>query len=153
VRLRRSVVRGPGLLRTRRGRGVAYHDENGRLITDAATLRRIDDLVIPPAWRRHLADDLGGRGLRRDRVLALGLYLLDLGYFRAGGEQYTEETDRLLGRNSSGWSEVHADDLNARFKEMVGEDYSVRDLRTWHGTVLAADAFADADPAVNKKVV
>jgi DNA topoisomerase-1 len=54
-------------------------------------------------------------------------------------------TDRLLAyRTSDGWSEVHADDLNVRFRELVGEDFSVKDLRTWHGTVLAAEAFAIA---------
>ncbi len=114
-------------------------------------------------------------GLERDRVLALALHLLDLGYFRAGGEQYAEEnnsfgiatllcervnlqrtavefdypaksgvrrtlviddpevvrsvrallrrperTNRLLVcRNTSGWTDIHADDLNARFKELV----------------------------------
>jgi DNA topoisomerase IB len=41
---------------------------------------------------------------------------------------------------------------NARFKELVGDDYTVKDLRTWHGTVLAAAAFADADPAVSQRV-
>jgi DNA topoisomerase IB len=34
----------------------------------------------------------------------------------------------------------------------LGDDYSVKDLRTWHGTVLAAAAFADADPAVSQRV-
>ena len=162
-----------------------------------------------PGWRRRIAADLAGRGLERDRVLALALHLLDLGYFRSGGEQYAEDnnsfgiatllcehaslhreavefdypaksgvrrtlviddpeavravrallrrrkhSDRLLVcRNSSGWTDLHADDLNARFKETVGEDYTVKDLRTWHGTVLAAEAFADADPPVNTKVV
>jgi DNA topoisomerase IB len=53
----------------------------------------------------------------------------------------------------SGWADLHAEDLNARFKEMVGSGYSVKDLRTWHGTVLAAEAFVDADPPVSKKVV
>ena len=48
--------------------------------------------------------------------------------------------------------EVRAEDLNARFKELVGDEYSVKDLRTWHGTVLAAAAFADADPAVSRRV-
>jgi len=58
-------------------------------------------------------------------------------------------TERLLVcRNASGWLEVRADDLNARFKELAGDGYTVKDLRTWHGTVLAAAAFADADPAV-----
>jgi DNA topoisomerase I len=59
-------------------------------------------------------------------------------------------TERLLVcRTASGWIDVHSDDLNTRFKELVGDDYTVKDLRTWHGTVLAAAAFADADPAVS----
>ncbi len=59
----------------------------------------------------------------------------------------------LVCRNRSGWVNIAADDLNARFKELVGEEYTVKDLRTWHGTVLAAAAFADADPAVSQRVV
>jgi DNA topoisomerase IB len=161
-----------------------------------------------PAWRERIALDLAGRGLTRERVLALALRLLDRGYFRAGGEQYAEEhesygiatllcehvtvhrdaiefdypaksgvrrtlqvedptvvravralmrrterTERLLVcRTVSGWIDVRADDLNARFKELVGNEYTVKDLRTWHGTVLAAAAFADAEPAVSQRV-
>lgn len=263
MRLRRSAVGGPGLRRVRRGRGFGYLDQERAAVTDPATLKRIEDLVIPPAWKKvwicphpnghiqavgtdvagrrqylyhsqwqqergeekfdrvlelsaALADwrnditgDLRRRGLTRDRVLALGLRLLDLGYFRAGGDQYAEENnsfgiatllrehitlrpdavefdypaksgvrrtlvvedpavvravrslqrarangDRLLAyRNSADWTEVHAEDLNVRFKEMVGDDYTVKDLRTWHGTVLAAEAFVDADPPVNDKVI
>lgn len=159
--------------------------------------------------RHQIASDLRGRGLTRDRVIALALQLLDLGYFRAGSEQYAEEnnsfglatlkcehvtlqrdavefdypaksgvrrtllieepevvrsvralmrrpdrTERLLVyRNGSGWIDVHADDLNTRFKELVGDEYTVKDLRTWHGTVLAAAAFVDADPPENKSVI
>ena len=263
MRLRRSIVSGPGLRRVRRGRGFSYHDPVGHVLTDQATLERIQDLVIPPAWknvwisphpnghiqavgtdaagrrqylyhekwqqerneekfdrvlemstalpdmRRRIAADLRRRGLERDRVLALALNLLDLGYFRAGGEQYADEnnsfgiatllcdhvtlqqeavefdypaksgvrrtltiddpevvrsvrallrrpdrTDRLLAcRNSSDWVDIHAEDLNTRFKELVGDAYTVKDLRTWHGTVLAAVAFVDADPPVNKTVI
>lgn len=161
-----------------------------------------------PAWRARIAEDLAARGLTRERVLALGLRLLDRGYFRSGGEQYAEENesyglstllcehvtvrrdavefdfpaksgvrrtvrvedrevvravrplmrqrhrgDRLLVcRTASGWSEVRADDLNDRFKELVGDQYTVKDLRTWHGTVLAAAAFAEADAAVSRRV-
>ncbi len=56
---------------------------------------------------------------------------------------------RLLAyRTSDGWTEVHADDINLRFRELVGDEFSVKDLRTWHGTVLAAEAFAIArDPS------
>lgn len=162
-----------------------------------------------PEWRTRVAKDLAGRGLTRDRILALALHLLDRGYFRAGGEQYAEDNDShglatllcehvkvrkdvvafdypaksgvrrtleledpeiakavrsrqrqaecgdrfLVWRNGSEWTDLHADDLNLRFKELVGEDYSVKDLRTWHGTVLAAEAFVDADPPVSQKVV
>lgn len=261
MRLRHSTVGGPGLRRIRRGRGFSYLDDTGATVSDPETLRRIEALVIPPAWkkvwicpypnghiqavgtdaagrrqylyhaqwqedrreekfdrvlelsggladwRNAIATDLRRRGLTRDRVLALGLRLLDLGYFRAGGDQYAEENnsfgiatllrehitlrseavefdypaksgirrtllvedpavtravrslqrsrgngDRLLAyRRSREWTEVHAEDLNLRFKEMVGEDYTVKDLRTWHGTVLAAEAFVDADPPVDDK--
>jgi DNA topoisomerase I len=65
-----------------------------------------------------------------------------------------DHTERLLVcRNSSGWVDLHADDLNTRFKELVGAEYTVKDLRTWHGTVLGAAAFVDADPPVNKTVI
>lgn len=247
----------------RRGKGFAYFDPDGQLLADGTTRKRIEELVIPPAWRKvwisphpnghiqaigidaagrrqylyhrqwqderaeekfdrvlelskqlpawrtRIARDLAGRGLSRDRVLALAMHLLDLGYFRSGGEQYAEENDSygiatlrrehvrlsqdavafdypaksgvrrtlviddaevvravrsllrraepterfLVCRTTSGWVDLHADDLNARFKELVGEQYSVKDLRTWHGTVLAAEAFTDADPAVSKRVV
>jgi DNA topoisomerase I len=262
MRLRRSDVRGPGMHRVRRGRGFSYQNPDGTPVADKETQQRIQELVIPPAWkkvwicphpnghiqvvgtdaagrrqylyhqkwqeerneekfdrvlemstalpemRRRIAADLHRRDLERDRVLALALHLLDLGYFRAGSEQYAEEnnsygiatllcehvalqkqavefdypaksgvrrtlliddpevvrsvrallrrgdrSERLLVcRNRSGWSDLHAEDLNARFKELVGDEYTVKDLRTWHGTVLAAAAFVDADPPVNKTV-
>lgn len=261
MRLRRSVVTGPGFTRVRRGKGFSYYGPGGEVLTDDATVQRIKDLVIPPAWRkvwisphpnghiqavgvdaagrrqylyhqrwqderseekfdrvlgmsstlpqwrRAVAENLRGSGLDRDRVLALALYLLDRGYFRAGGETYAEENNSygiatlrcehvtvrgdsvvfdypaksgvqrnwaiddpdvvgvvralqrhspngrlLVCRSGSQWTDIHAEDLNATFKEQVGTDYSVKDLRTWHGTVLAAAAFVDADPPVNKTV-
>jgi DNA topoisomerase IB len=50
VRLRRSKPSGPGLTRRRSGRGFRYLDRDGAAITDAETVRRIKELVIPPAW-------------------------------------------------------------------------------------------------------
>lgn len=262
MRLRRSVLSKPGIARKRRGKGFAYYEPDGTVLSDPQTLQRIKDLVIPPAWKKvwisphpnghiqavgvdaagrrqylyhvawqreraeekfdrvlelslrlpswraEIAKDLARRGLSRKRVLALALRLLDRGYFRAGGEQYAEEhesyglstllcehvvvrhdavefdfpaksgvrrtveiedpdvvravralmrrpdrAERLLVcRNASGWVDVRAEDLNARFKELAGDGYTVKDLRTWHGTVLAAAAFADADPALSRRV-
>jgi len=37
--------------RVRRGRGFAYTDANGERVLDVATLARISQLTIPPAWR------------------------------------------------------------------------------------------------------
>jgi DNA topoisomerase-1 len=263
VRLRKSVLTGPGIARIRRGKGFSYEGPDGEPLGDEKALHRIKELVIPPAWKKvwispysnghiqavgtdvagrrqylyhqawqddraeekferalemskglpawraQIAEDLGGRGFKRERVLALALHLVDLGYFRAGGEEYAQENEShglatllcehvtvrrgavvfdfpaksgvrrtmeiedpavvaavrsllrrncpserfLVVRRASGWSDVHADDLNARFKELLGDDYTVKDLRTWHGTVLAAEAFVDADPPVSKKVI
>jgi DNA topoisomerase I len=41
---------GPGFKRRRSGKGFCYLDSQGRLIRDAAHLKRIRSLVIPPAW-------------------------------------------------------------------------------------------------------
>lgn len=40
-----------GFTRRRCGRGFTYVDDNGETIDDQTTRRRIDSLVIPPAWR------------------------------------------------------------------------------------------------------
>ncbi|WP_024442059.1 MULTISPECIES: DNA topoisomerase IB [unclassified Mycobacterium] len=161
-----------------------------------------------PDWRAEVLADLRGRGLKRDRVLAVAQQLIDRGYFRAGGEEYAQEngsfglatllrdhvtlrtgcvdfdypaksgvrrtvsvddplvvravrallrapTDLprlLVYRTSDGWCEVRADDLNERFRELTDEQFSVKDLRTWHGTVLAAESFAAACEPTSKTV-
>jgi DNA topoisomerase-1 len=190
-------------------RQYIYHEKWQEERSEEKFDRVLEMSAALPDMRRHIAADLRRRGLERNRVLALALHILDLGYFRSGGEQYADEnnsfgiatllcehvtlqrqavefdypakggvrrtltiddpevvravrallrrpdrTDRLLVcRNTSEWTDIHADDLNARFKELVGDEYTVKDLRTWHGTVLAATAFVDADPPVNKTVI
>jgi DNA topoisomerase IB len=46
-----------------------------------------------PSLRERVEDDLERRGLARERVLACAIRLLDLGFFRIGGEQYALEND------------------------------------------------------------
>jgi DNA topoisomerase-1 len=159
-----------------------------------------------PDWRLRVLDDLKGLGLHRERVLAVAHQLLDVGYFRAGGEEYAQENGSfglatlqrehirmhagamefdypaksgvrrtvtledpmlvravrsllradtrsprlLVYRNSDGWAEIRADDINSRFREVVGDEFSIKDLRTWHGTVLAAEAFSYAPEPTSK---
>lgn len=57
-RLRRSRPYGPGIRRESRGNSERFISQDGREITDEATLERIRALVIPPAWTDvWIADD------------------------------------------------------------------------------------------------
>jgi DNA topoisomerase I len=53
----------------------------------------LDFAAALPGLRRRVADDLGRRGLVRDRVLACAVRLLDLGFFRIGSERYAAENE------------------------------------------------------------
>ena len=50
TRFHRVDPTAPGIARRRRGRGFSYEDAHGRPVADDATLARIQDLAIPPAW-------------------------------------------------------------------------------------------------------
>ena len=152
-----------------------------------------------PALRRHVKRDVAAEGMPRERALATAVRLLDLGFFRIGGEEYAEENesfgvatvrrehvtrhgdelvfdfpaksgqrrvqsirdpaavaaietmrrrrggpeDLLAFRDERGrWRDVRSDDVNAYIQEYAGPDFSAKDFRTWHGTVLAALALA-----------
>jgi DNA topoisomerase-1 len=59
--LRYTTDAAPGISRRRSGRGFTYHRADGSRVRDAATLRRIASLVIPPAWERvWISPDPGG---------------------------------------------------------------------------------------------
>jgi DNA topoisomerase IB len=46
-------------------------------------------------------------------------------------------------RRGRSWRAVGSAAINSYLKEVVGPDFSAKDFRTWHGTVLAAVALAD----------
>jgi DNA topoisomerase IB len=151
-----------------------------------------------PCLRAAVERRLEGRGLSRDRVLAAAVRLVDLGFFRPGGEEYAEENgsfglatirkehvhlakgqllfeytaksarhreqavaeDRvcavvrslkrrrdggdqlLVFRSGPRWHHVTAADINDYIRELTGGDYTAKDFRTWHATVLAAVGLA-----------
>jgi DNA topoisomerase I len=189
------------------GRRQYIYHEQWRAERDEEKYDRVLGLARRlPDWREALLVDLRARGLHRERVLAVAQYLIDSGYFRAGGEEYAQEngsyglatllrehvsvrrdcvqfdypaksgvrrtvsledplviravrslvradTDNprlLVYRTADGWSEVRADDVRERFRDLVGQEFTLKDLRTWHGTVLAAVEFADAPESTNK---
>jgi DNA topoisomerase IB len=185
------------------GRKQYRYHEDWRRRRDAEKFDRVLTLgaALPDA-RRKLVRRLQAKGLGRDRVLAAGVRMLDVGVFRPGGEEYApgdDDRDGTFGlatlrrehvrlergavmfsypakggipralalrdpllhevvnsllrrrgggedllayRNGRGWHDVRAEDLNAAVKELVGERYSCKDLRTWNATVLAAVTLA-----------
>jgi DNA topoisomerase IB len=152
--------------------------------------------------KRHLA----GHGLSRDRVMAASVRLIDLGFFRPGGEEYAAENgsfglatirrehvtcgkrelsfeytgksgkhrehaiadeqvcavvrslkrrragdipDLLVYRSGPRWHNVSAGDINDYLREVSGGDFTAKDFRTWHATVLAAVGLAVSEGAAD----
>ena len=183
-------------------RQYRYH-EQWRRRRDREKYERVLTLgAALPEVRLELVQRLQEKGLGRERVLAAGVRMLDVGVFRPGGEEYAPGDDDedgtfglatlrrehvqlkrgavlfsypakggiprtlalrdpllhkvvnsllrrrgggedlLVYRNGRGWRDVRAEDLNAAVKEMIGEQYSCKDLRTWNATVLAAVTLA-----------
>ncbi len=72
-------------------RQYRYHDA-WRLQRDLAKHDRVLDFAQAlGSARAQMRADLAGTGLSRQRVLACAVRLLDLGFFRIGGEQYAAE--------------------------------------------------------------
>jgi DNA topoisomerase I len=65
--------------------------------------------------------------------------------------------DLLVYREDGGWRDVRSEDVNAYIQEAIGEEFSAKDFRTWHGTVLAALALAGEprprSPAAAKRTI
>jgi DNA topoisomerase IB len=70
--------------------------------------------------------------------------------FRDGGGPdllaYRTDGNGADGNGADGeWRDVTSADINAYIKEVVGGEVSAKDFRTWHGTVIAAVALAQAN--------
>jgi DNA topoisomerase IB len=168
-----------------------------------------------PRVRETVERDLHGRDLSRERVLAAAVRLIDLGFFRSGGDEYAAENgsfglatilrehvtchreeitfcyvgksgkrheqavaddlvsavvrrlkrrrswperdDLLVFRSGSRWHNVTAGHINDYLRDVSGGDFTAKDFRTWHATVLAAVGLAvsqQADsPTARKRAV
>jgi DNA topoisomerase IB len=160
--------------------------------------RMLDFAAALPRVREQVAEHLAGRGFGRERVLAAAVRLLDLGMFRAGGEEYAAQNgtyglatvlrehvrcssgeihfdyvakgskqrvqavaeesvckivaglkrrhdgDRqlLAYRDGANWRNVRTVDINDYIREIACGDFTAKDFRTWHATVLAAVGLA-----------
>nr|WP_285606437.1 DNA topoisomerase IB [Actinokineospora globicatena] len=61
-----------------------------------------------------------------------------------------KDDDRLFCHKDG---EIRAAEVNERFKEFAGNDFTVKDMRTWTATVLAATEFAAYDGPPSKRAV
>ncbi len=159
-----------------------------------------------PKLRRAVRRDLAREGLPRERALACPVRLLDLGFFRIGGEEYAETNesygvatvlrehvsiegeevvfdfpaksgqrrvqsirdpavreaieamrrrrsgpdDLLVFHEDGAWRDVRSEEVNDYLRANAGDDFSAKDFRTWHGTVLAAVELAREEPPASK---
>ncbi|MEU6030709.1 DNA topoisomerase IB [Streptomyces tauricus] len=77
-----------------------------------------------PEVRRRVGKGLEGRGLSRERVLSLGVRLLDLGFFRVGDDRY-QKTNESYGLTTVRRHQVTCD------KGAVGFDYAAKSGRRY----------------------
>lgn len=83
-------------------------------------------------------------GVTREAVMSdqlLARVVLSLKRSRYAGERLLAYRDE-----QNEWHELHSADLNVAFKELVGAEYTVKDLRTWAATVTAAVTLAATEP-------
>jgi DNA topoisomerase IB len=108
-----------------------------------ATLRR--EHVVVRRGGRILLEFPGKAGVQQRRSLVdpdAGRVLWALKTRKGGGEEL------LAYRGSRGtWVDVRSDDINEYIKEGTGGEFTAKDFRTWHATVLAAVALAVSVPA------
>ncbi|MEU4603556.1 DNA topoisomerase IB [Kribbella sp. NPDC023972] len=140
----------------------------------AVALRMLDYGVFRTGNTQY-AEEHGSRGaatlLRDDVRVRKGKLVFD--FVAKGGIDRTVELDDdrlveavsslrrarhgkpqlLIYRDGSGYHEIDATMINDRFRELVGEDFTVKDLRTWTATVHAAVDLAEADPPTSKKAL
>lgn len=250
----------PGITRKGAGKGWAYYDPKGALISDRLEKKRLNAIALPPAYvdawfcpapnghilatgvdakgrkqyryhpdfrmaqesakfdgcmvfgkllplvRKRVEDDLRGRNLTRERAIASVVRLLDLGAVRIGNEGYaqrnksfgattlrrrhaelTGKTLRLRYRGKGGKDRevvltdgslarmvrkmhdlpgqhlfqyvdddgthhaVTSSDVNEYLRETMGEDFTAKNFRTWHASVLAFERLFAAEGEITIK--
>jgi DNA topoisomerase IB len=179
-----------------------YHDRWQRRAAGRKFETMREFAAALPRLRRVVRRDLARDGMLRERALACAVRLLDLAFFRVGGEEYAEENesyglatirrehvsiedgemvfdfpaksgqrrlqsvrdaaareaieamrrrrsgpeDLLVFRADGAWRDVRSVDVDDYIQTQIGDDFSAKDFRTWHGTVLAAVELAAEPP-------
>jgi DNA topoisomerase-1 len=102
-------------------RQYRYHDE-WRARRDREKHDRMLELARAlPRLRDRLARDLAAEGTGRDRVLACGVRLLELGLFRVGGEEYVDDGSYGLATVRKGHVRAVGDELRFDYPAKSGK--------------------------------
>jgi DNA topoisomerase-1 len=150
-------------------RSTVDEDLCGKGLTErrvlAGALRMLDRGVFRTGGDEYAEESRGvATLLRGDVTVRRGMILFD--YIAKGGVERRlrihdnrlaplvvslrrgrKDEDRLLVHRNG---EVRAEDINRRLRDIVGPDYTAKDLRTWHATVLAAVIIAGHEPPTSK---
>jgi DNA topoisomerase IB len=117
-------------------RQYRYHDV-WRLQRDLAKHDRILDFAARlPAAREKIRADLHGTALTSDRVLACAVRLLDLGFFRIGGEQYAEENQTY------GLATMHKEHVQVARDGTLTFDYTAKSGKHLHKSLCEPEVGA-----------
>ncbi|MFF3488001.1 DNA topoisomerase IB [Streptomyces sp. NPDC002701] len=87
-----------------------------------------------PEVRRQVGKGLEDRGLTRQKVLSLGVRLLDLGFFRVGDDRYAKSNE------SYGLTTVRRHQVTCR-KGAVGFDYAAKSGRRYCREIVDAQVY------------
>jgi DNA topoisomerase I len=117
-------------------RQYRYHDR-WRARRDAEKFDRVVAFARAlPEVRRRCAALLAGDGLSRERVLACAVRLLDLGFFRIGGEEYAEQN------GSYGLATLRKEHVRLGPGNAVTFDYPAKSGKRRVQTIVDEDVFA-----------
>jgi DNA topoisomerase I len=189
----------------RKRKQYRYHPE-WRALRDATKFDRMAAFSgALPAIRRRLSDDLGLRGMPREKVLAAVVSIIDTTLIRVGNEEYARQNGSfgattlrdehahfgrgeltLSFRGKSGKEHqvaisdrrvtrvvrrsqelpgeqlfeyldelgepraIDSGDVNDYLREIAGEEITVKDFRTWGGSVLCHQLLLDAGRPENQ---
>jgi DNA topoisomerase IB len=116
-------------------RQYRYHD----LWRERRDRRKHDRVLefgrVLPRLRDTVSGHLAGRGLRRERVLAAAVRLIDLGFFRPGGEEYAAENGTF------GIATIRREHVTCRRGELVF-DYLAKGAKHREQAVVDAEVQA-----------
>jgi DNA topoisomerase-1 len=120
----------------------SYAEQNGSY--GLATIKRRDVTVRGDTVQFNYVAKGGKRRIQQVRDADVAALVRTLKARRGGG-------DELLAAKENGvWRDIRSTDVNDYLRQLSDADFTAKDFRTWHATVLAAVALARTEPSKTK---